>query len=156
MSNLLQFVGGSRPPAALVNAFSSGSPAGIEMARLGREYLSGALTANVLANPTGLSTVTGSGVLKYVALYTKNTTSRTLRLRLTIDGVVVFDSTSAAIAATNTGIVAVGALAVLSLGGSNIACLEAIPFNSSFQIQVASSLTETDNIAVALAYHTHP
>lgn len=110
-----------------------------------REVLSGALTANTLKT---LLTVTGSGCVPYLTAYTKNATTRTVRAVVIVDGVTVFDSTSAVITATNRGAQIAGC-ATWNGGGLSAAQGEPIRFSSSLVVQVASSLTETDFVAIA-------
>lgn len=147
MSTLSQF-GGSAPTRSIVNAFSSGgvsavtAPGPISYAR---EVLSGALTANTLK--TVLS-VTQGGQCPFLTAYTKNATSRTVRLVVKVDGVTVFDATSNTLTATSRGLLAAGSL---GWDGSNNTMRQghAIRWNGSLEVQVASTLTETDNVAIA-------
>lgn len=144
MSFASQFAG-APATRSIVNAYSSGGSqaATIQAAAAGnnaREVLSGALTANTLKD---IVSITGSGQIDYLAAYTKNTTSRTVRLVVILDGVTVFDATSNAIVATNYGLPAVGQ----NVGGA-WARSAPIRFNASCVIRVASSLTETDFVAV--------
>jgi len=152
MSNLSQFVGGveSRSPTAIVNAFSDSpfTPQGVKV-DLCKEILSGALTATTLA--TVLS-VTGAGVIGVVAIVPVDSTSRTIRLQVVIDGVTVFDSTSTTMATTFQGAYAIGSVSTAST--YSWACDEQIPFNSSFVVKVASSLTETDKVKIGVRYRT--
>lgn len=151
MSNLNQFLSGvqSRSPVSIVNAISTNgwsetiisAPQGV------KEILSGALTAATLAT---LLTVTGQGILNIAAIYNKDATARTLRLQIVIDGVTVFDSTSASIATAGGR----GGVAVGYVSGSVLAGGAAVPFNTSLVIKAASSLTETDKIAIGVAYIT--
>lgn len=141
MSTLSQF-GGNRATTQIVNAHSSGgtSTTSVNAAASAREVLSGALTASTLAT---ILTVTGAGRVPQLSAYAKDTTSRTIRLVVEVDGVTAFDATSAAIIVINTGIFAAG-------GGNNpLAVGEPIVFNNSLVVRVASSLTETDKIGVA-------
>lgn len=153
MSGLSQFVGGSRPPATLVqvNAVAAwASLTGINTvnsAAYAKVILSGALTANTLA--TVLS-VTGSGSLQYLSIKCEDATARTLRLELTIDGVVVYDFTSASISAAQGGGVIVGNGAA----GGVSAALEDMRFNASLLVKIASNLTETDKVSVGVRYRT--
>lgn len=144
MSTLSQFSGGAAT-RSIVNAFSSGGVSSASVQALtggnaAREVLSGALTAATLKD---LVSITGSGQLDYVSAYAKNTTSRTVRLVVILDGVTVFDATSNAVAALNSGLVAVGQ----NIGGS-WARSAPVRFNASCVIRVASSLSETDFVAV--------
>src|SRR5574340_415716 len=105
MSKLNQFMGADSPPKSIVNRFSGGgvSIASINAYFAEKEILSGALTANTLKT---LLSISGAGALKMLTVYTKDATARTLRLKITIDGVVVFDATSNSITAANSGLVA--------------------------------------------------
>jgi hypothetical protein len=146
MSTLSQFAGGAAT-TSIVNFYSSGgvqSSAVINAAAAGgaREVLSGALTAATLA--TAL-TVTGGGEIPALSVYTKDTTSRTVQIRVTVDGVVVFDATSSAVTVVNNGLIVVG----FQNGSAGLTPSAApIRFNTSLTVQIASSLTETDKVAI--------
>lgn len=148
MSMASQFLGGGAT-TAVINGFSSGGnfASGSVAANAGangaRELLSGALTANTLAT---LLSLTGSGHIPFLSAYSKDTTSRTVRLQVTVDGVVVFDATSGAIATTSIGIVAAGCQPA---AGGGWVDGDPIRFSASCVIRVASSLTETDKVAIA-------
>jgi hypothetical protein len=140
MSTLSQFAGGGAT-RSVVNQWSSGgvSTGGVNAnaANGAREVLSGAVTANTLKD---LVSITTGGQIPWLSAYSKNATSRTIRLVVICDGVTVFDATSPAIAGISTGIIA---------AGNSSATSSPIRFNSSCLIRVASSLSETDNVAVA-------
>ena len=147
MSTYSQFTGGA-PTTSIVNFYSSGgvssgSALSSGTASNSRSVLSGALTANALKT---LLTVTGGGEVPLLFVSTQDATSRTLRVRVTVDGAVVFDATSSAIAASNQGTVVMGQpvstsyLAAVSPG---------IRFNSSLVVEAASSLSETDKVLLA-------
>jgi hypothetical protein len=147
MSVLSQFIGGS-PTTSIVNYFSSGGVrAGVALTASAynnaKEALSGALTAGNLAT---VLTVTGGGNVSYLACYPKDTTSRSVRMEVTVDGVVAFDATSDVAAATaGHGILAAGFL-FGSTGGPGYPIL----FNSSLVVKVATSVaSETDKVAIA-------
>ena len=142
MSNLSQFIGGNKPPKALVNYATSGV-AGYT-STYGQSTLSGALTAATLK---GVLNVSGSGVVNYVAAWVMDTTSRTLRIKVILDGVTIADVTSSAITTSLYGLIAVGA------GGSSTT-IDHLTFNTSLVVQIASSLTETDKITTNIMYHT--
>lgn len=152
MSNSLDFSGGgSRPPKVIINAYSTNgftSLAGAGSAYGVKQVLSGALTANVLK--TVLS-VSGQGILNFLSFYSVNGTSRTLRCRLTVDSVVVFDSTSAATALSNGG----GAVAGTFFTTPSAAILDQVNFNSSIVVEIASSLTETDFMGISYSCKTY-
>jgi hypothetical protein len=108
---------------------------------MGREVLSGALTASTLREVVA---ITGGGRIEVLTAYAKNATSRTIRLVVVADGVTVFDATTNSVSATNAGLVAVGQV----LSGGGIARSAPLQFNDTCSISVASSLTETDLVAV--------
>ena len=158
MSNLNQFLSGvhSRSPISIVQLNSTtGYTAGDMVAIAGsglnsrqgaKEILSGALTAATLA--TALS-LTGGGILSFLTIFSVDATARTLRMQITIDGTICFDSTSASLSSAN-----VGSLIIGSISGSVYAVDREIPFNSSLVIKAASSLTETDKIGIGVRYRT--
>ena len=139
MSTLSQFAGGAAT-RTIVNAFSSGGVSGSGLtagqSTGSREVLSGALTAATLKD---IVSITGGGQMSYLVAYAKNATSRTIRLVVILDGTTVFDATSSAGSANGSGVIAVG-----RPGASG----SPIRWNASCLIRVASSLSETDNVAV--------
>lgn len=134
----------------ITNGFSAGGTSmsglaasvSINDANCAKETLSGALTANTLAT---VLTLTGAGHVPYLAAYAKDATSRTVRMQVIVDGVTVFDATSNAITGSGTGILAAGQL------GQEATGIQSTPirFNSTCVVKVASSLTETDKVAIA-------
>lgn len=117
--------------------------------------LSGAMTANTLKT---LLSVTGAGTLNFAGIFANDATSRTMRVKVTIDGVVVVDpGMSPSINVAGLGIVPVGALAGYYDGTYYRA--SAIPaklsFNSSLLVQYASSLSETDKIQTFISCEVH-
>ena len=72
---------------------------------LGKEVLSGALTENTLATVLSL---TGPGEVPLLTSYTKDGTARTVRTVVIVDGVTVFDFTSASISTTKRGAIVAG------------------------------------------------
>lgn len=143
MSTLTQFLGGGAT-TSVVNLHSSGGGSTIigsaSTSFSGKEVLSGALTANTLA--TALS-VSGGGAVPVLVAYTKDATARTVRLKVTADGVSIFDATSASLSNADRGIYAAGQ------GSNPVTQGEPIVFNSSLTVEIASSLTETDKVAIA-------
>lgn len=152
MSNLSQFFGGggikptamvhgTLPTPASVHRNESQRPANIEAVD------SGACTAGTLKT---ILSVTGRGALTYLDVGVKDTTSRTSRLRVTIDGTVVYDETNSA-ATVPKIVVALGAMTD-ALGAQG---LEGTPllFDSSLLIEYASSLTETDKASIGYIYY---
>ncbi len=143
MSTLSQFSGGAAT-RSIINFCSSG---GVSLTNLtanastniGREVLSGSLTAGVLKT---LLTISHGGRVPFLSVYSKNATSRTVRIVVIVDGVTVFDATSSAVTASGSGLWVAGQ----AISGANAS--EPIRFNSSLVVQVASSLTETDGVAI--------
>jgi hypothetical protein len=143
--------GGMRSTISIVNAHSSG---GTQVGGLSgnsmpgaRYVLSGALTAGALA--TMLDIPVGIGEVPLLALASLDGTTRTVRLRVTVDGVVVFDATSSAITGGGQGIHAAGAL---TSTGFFVPSLP-IVFVRSFKVEIASSLSETDKLGLGYILH---
>jgi len=117
--------------AQTVNAVSQGE----------KVVLSGALTANTLAT---VFSRTG-GPSEFSTLYFKTTdgTARTMRVKITIDGSVAFDFTSASIAGPTLGMVISGFQnsAVNVVHGP-------IRSSTSLVIEIASNLTETNKFEI--------
>lgn len=151
MSNLNQFLSGvhSRSPTSLVRnqAVAGWTKIGaINSTALNcgaTSMLSGALTANTLAT---LLSLTGAGVVNFLAFADTDggVATRTMRAQVVIDGVTVWDYTSASLVSPTSG------EGVLIIGG--VYAEEQIPFNSSFVVKVASSLTETDQQTLYYKY----
>lgn len=143
MSSIFQFMGGARATKSIVNGFSTSGWTPVTVyAQSARGLLSGALTAGTLKT---LLSVSGAGEVSSLALKTIDASSRTLRLRVVVDGVVAFDSTSAAVAQADAGCVigdGVGAPGVIFSGSP-------IRFLTSLVVEVASSVTETDKLRLA-------
>lgn len=119
------------------------------MLMIGKDVVSGALTANTLAT---LLNVSGSGTLNLVAARTVDATSRTMRMRVTLDGTVAFDSTSTAMTATGKGMLAVGVMAQATPFPIS---LDNVTFTTSCLVEWASSITETGKFTATLVYHTN-
>jgi len=159
MSNLTQFAVGNRPSKNIVNDSSTSGFAlrwvtgNTTLVYGAQQILSGALTANTLK--TVLS-ITGSGTLDFLAAIVMDSTSRSLRARATIDGIVVFDSTSAAgVSSVGAGCVIAGGRVLSDVTTNSMAIPSGnVIFNSSLLIEVASSLTETDKLAIYTSYKT--
>ena len=111
-----------------------------------KNVLSGAMTANTLKT---ILSASGKGRLPLLAIQMLDGTSRTARVKITIDGGVAFDYTSAAIASAGVSVVIIG-----NIGASNYVN-EAMPitWKSSLLIELADSLSETDKIGIYYKYH---
>jgi hypothetical protein len=147
MTTLSQF-GVSRPTKSIVSVYSSGTPAGVACGAVGQlEVLSGAVTANTLKT---LLTISSAGEMTQLSAYTKDTTSRTVRCQVTVDGTVVFNSTTAAITTSGSGIIVTGRRSDATFES----VFPTIRFNSSLVVEVASSLSETDKVAIGYVTQT--
>lgn len=105
---------------------------------------SGALTANTLVD---LINESGSaGYLSQLSIYCTDATSRTLRIVVTVDGTDIYDFTSAAISAANSGAVLAG-----NHSSGNNSALPPIYYTNSIRVQYASSVTETGKFTISLA-----
>jgi len=111
--------------------------------------LSGALTAATLKT---MLNITGSaGEMAWLSVYTNDATSRTVRIRVTVDGVTspyAFDSTTTAFTTVNAGILVIGSSSSTSIG---IISLN-LKWRSSLVVEIASSLSETDKLTLAYNY----
>lgn len=143
------------PPATIVNAFSAGGVAtDFSMAASATNTLvevqaPGAYTANTLQT---IISHTGRGRVNLLNVYTKNATSRTLRLKLTVDGAVIFDATSSAIESAGFGVQVLGGID--TLGGGPLS-YQPIDYNESLLIEVASSLSEAaSNVGIGVNRET--
>ena len=107
-----------------------------------KHILSGGLTADTYLELVSLSS---SGVLWFAGAYRKDGTARTVGLKISIDGTTVFDQTDASDTTTNGGHIGVGI-------ADNVASAGAVPqqirFNASLSLQIKSSITETDKLAL--------
>lgn len=152
MSVLSQFLGGLRPPKSIVNYFSAGS---MQAENLGptaeavhKKYLSGAVTANTYKEILAIS---GSGIVDLAAVAAEDATSRTVGIKVVIDGITAFDAISGTVAGTNVGIIAIGHWFPVS---TYSVLPDPICFNVSLSISIKSSISETDKISLRCNYKT--
>lgn len=154
MSALSQFIG-VRAPSGIINGggtvlakYYGTSTNLIDLEGLLKLVLTPALTAGTLVP---ILTVTTGGTLSFLAVQGIDATSRTHRLKITMDGVVVFDSTSVAITDNAYVLPAVGWLQ--GTAGLRSPIFEPLHFNKSLLVEYASSLTETANTQVGYRYY---
>lgn len=128
---------GDAPPIAQVSKWSSGyTPASVaSYLAAGAATLSGALTANTYKE---MYSYTGAGRLELVGVTVNDGTSRTIGLKVVIDGVTFYDVVSAATTTPNAGIMLIGDAALVYHSPQ--------PFNQSVSISIKSSLSETDKL----------
>ena len=141
---------GGRRISRIINRYSSGGyvpDANLSVAPNAKTYASSSVAANELQT---MLRITGRGVLNFVSAYTGNTTSRTVRIKVTIDGVVIFDATSAAVTSVSYGMVAVGSYPSNSVPALTF---QPIRFYGSCVVEIASSvLNDSTYITTAINY----
>lgn len=107
---------------------------------------SGSTTAGVLK--TIFSYTGGGGLMSQLSIRTADATARTIRLKVTVDGVSAYDNTSSTIPAADKGFVLAG---TITNTGAHI--LPPIVWANSLLIEVASSLTESNGITTQYVYN---
>lgn len=137
MSTFSQFFKSTLPPTGQTpiggvtltgqTQVSLGTTAGCEV------MLSGALTADTYKS---LESYSGKGFFSFAGVRSPDATSRTVSIKLILDG-TEFEA-SASTSSTDLGAILIGG-AISSSGASPSVNLETIAFNSSFDIQVKSS-----------------
>lgn len=140
-------LGGATAVTSMVSALSTGTSLIFSSAALSANAvtaLSGAMTAGTLKTAYSAS---GKGRINFFAVGVNDTTSRTVRVRITINGTVVFDKTSGAIVTNGQALVAIGSIS--STVGAAIA-FQPIDYTNGVLIEIASSLTETDKLTTAI------
>jgi hypothetical protein len=151
MTTLTQFTGG-RNIASIVNPDSSGGTQQrlwiIQFPYICKSYSSSSVAANALQTMLDIS---GSGgCLNFVAAVPTDATSRTIRIKITIDGRVIFDATSSAITSIEYGIVAIGAQYF-----NGWLMFQPVVFRSSAKVEIASSvLNDSTKITTYINYET--
>ena len=110
-------------------------------------YTSGSLTANTLATMFSFS---GAISVSQLAFKVNNATARTMRIRIVVDGIEVFNRTSTTIATANYGAHFAGISDANSATGEFI--LPPIVATESLLIQWASNLTEASAFEGAIIY----
>lgn len=142
------------PPSAIINAYSSG---GVSLASLDGLVNFGCVRLQAAGaysvTPNTLQTIlshTGRGRVNVLNVFAGNATARTIRLKLTVDGVVIFDATSNSISATATGMMVIGVL------NSSFIELQPIDYNESLLIECASSVSNdaASNIQLGISRET--
>lgn len=159
MSNLSQFFSGSGG-GLVPKSINNGGMAKTSMttplaaASIGscNVALSGVLSAATLA--TVLS-VSGKGAVSYLALQSVDGTSRTHRIKITIDGTVVFDNTTAVTTQTSVhDVIGHSLKSTLTPTQQDAFAETLLQFSTSLLIEYASSLTETAMTRFAYVYYT--
>lgn len=167
MSTLSQFAGGGFIPSAIVNAHSTTlQDPGVSHARKSngqfdpaKWVMSGACTAGTLKT---ILSVSGPGALTFLAYgNTNGSVTRTNRLKITLDGVVIFDATTvlSAKSASDVVIPVLGCIAIRDtgsslLGGDGVTEGPPLMWSTSLLIEYATSVTETDKANIGYIYYT--
>jgi hypothetical protein len=140
-----KLLGGNRPPSAIINGVSSGGAVNSNMLIFAnaKSIVSGAVTANVLAQAL---TVSGQGVVNLLAIVQSDTVSRAQRLKITIDGISVFDATGSVTTVSNSGLCAIGS------SSSSTVAFDQVYFNSGFTVEFSSNISETAKQTVYIVY----
>lgn len=141
--------------AQIVNAWSSGGSVDailLSSIKSAKVLSVGSVTAGVLKPVLSIG---GSGVINIAAVSAVDATTRTLRLKITLDGNVIFDATSSNSTATGSGIIGIGYLSSASTSVPGIVPVVApqrIEFDKSLKIECASSLTEAAPANLSVNY----
>ncbi len=108
----------------------------------------GALTADILSTVLSLS---GRGAISFLACGGLDTTARTHRLKVTLDGVVIYDATTASTSNAGSVLAVIGSFAPSATTTPAIV-FEPLVFNSSLLVEYASGVTETAKSVIAYRY----
>lgn len=151
MSFVSQALGGNKATKSIQNIFNTAGFAAITInSQVGgssaKAVASGALTANTLA--TVFSAANVGILMPLLTIRTADSTSRTLRVVIEVDGITAFDRTSAAITTGGNGICLAGS----TLISSSFSQCAPITSKSNLDIKIASSLTETDKFIIEYHY----
>lgn len=160
MSALSQFTGGGGiRPRGLINGLSgfpiaqadSSGNALSSMNGYARNVLSGACVANSLKTILSLG---GSGAISLFVLKSEDSTSRTHRAKITLDGVVIFDGTVVANTISRL-YAAIGQLISVDPSGAQVPLVinEPLIFSNSLLIEYSSSITETNLTRFGYRYY---
>lgn len=147
-STMIPSSSATKSTKAIFNKYAISNTAGISISSINSAIAtaSGAMTTNTLKSFLNISGVGGQMI--YLTIRTADATARTIRTKLTIDG-IAYDFTSAIFGGTGQGIILSGADAT-----TNTIVAPPIFWRSTFVIEVASSLTETDKLIIEWIYNT--
>lgn len=160
MSSASQFFGGGAKPPKLLIGSNDTSTRVIALSLVDPSYgdklnlrttPAGATTAGVYKS---LASVAGSGVLSVLFLQSMTTGPRDMYIKVTIDGVIVLERQKNAAGSVDHINVVGCVFATSGTGALSFFGTDYLPFSKSLDISVKSSLSETDQIAIAYRYHT--
>lgn len=150
MSSASQFFGGNKPTKIIVNATSTNGSAAVvsntNATSAAKTVVSGELTANVLVEVLSLS---GQGSVGFFSCWSNEAVARTHRIKLTVDGVLAFDGTTASDANVSRGIILVGSVI------NSAPIPDHLYFNKSLTIEYASNKTETGKTTFGYMYRMY-
>ena len=149
MSTFNQFFALSKKTTAILNKDNTTSTylVAVPSYLQNTPILSGSLTANTLST---LYSHTGSGSINFLALFVNDATSRSIRIKLTLDGNVVYDELSSTITTAYNGLKPIG----IWDNTNKILALEPIAYNESILVEISSTLTETDSLSAIINAYT--
>lgn len=153
MSNLSQFFGGGGlKPTLKASSLGVANGQGVSLSSI--YPLIATQTAGVTANTltTALSR-TGKGALGCFFLQSVDGTSRTHRIKITLDGTVIYDKTSPEVTTALAILPVQGQIAWSSATTAAGVIENPILFESSLLIEYASSLTETAKTNFGYTYY---
>ena len=157
MLKLSQFTSGGRKPNGLLNGASLLSPMSTNLSAPlaagntnARSVLTPALVSGVLTTILSLS---GKGCISFLACAAANGTAKTHQLKVTLDGVVIFDGTSLTNTITSVFYPAIGGLAEVVYTQLALGVVHRdLDFDESLLVQYACSVSETAGTFVAYSY----
>lgn len=154
MSYITRFASGNRATKQIINNVSTAGFlwVGVRSSIQGaKSVASGAMTANTLK--TVISVSGSAGVMDYLTIKTADATSRTLRVKITVDGVVVFDFTSAATATSGDTACIISSTTDAGASAAPEPSELKLTWNNTLLIETASSVTETDKFTYYYRYN---
>ena len=125
---------------------SGGTPGGLAI------VFSGACVASTLRT---VLTFSGRGVISCLLLAAQNATVRTQRMKVTLDGIIIFDATAALLqnaTAYRTACVIGSVMPVVTINSGSAPIYEPLLFNTSLLVEYSSDLTETNQAIIAYRY----
>lgn len=146
------------PPVttSIINACSTGGQITFDADAIflnAKKSLSGAVVANVLKK--ALSLTTTSGYLTIAALL-KNSigTAQIIRMKITLDAVVVFDASTASSAGADKGLIAVGSVSTNATTTQvSVVPQSGVYFSDSCLIEFSSDTAIDNFMYTMIAYH---
>jgi hypothetical protein len=147
-SSMFPSAGQRKATRALFNKYAIAGTAGAGITTLGQSIstLSGVMTGATLKTFLNVSGI--GGEMPILSVRTNDATARTIRVKITVDG-IAYDITSASLSSSGSGVVLAG-----PVNASNPLITPSIKWNSTFVVEIASSLTETDKLTIEWIYNT--